>query len=65
MGISPPSGSSEVADIMAIVTSDPNVRIKMGAVLLPDGSVYEGEWLNGMKDGEGVLISNQGTRYDG
>ena len=57
MGVSPPSGTSEIGDIMAIISSDPNMRLKMGAVQLPDGSVYEGEWLNGMKDGEGILIT--------
>ena len=63
--VSPPSGRSEIEDIMAIISSDPKVRIKMGAFQLPDGSVYEGEWLNGMKDGDGMLITPQGTRYDG
>ena len=41
------------------------VRVKLGPIKLDDGSVYEGEWLNGKKDGFGILLLNDGSRYEG
>ena len=29
------------------------------------GSVYEGEWVQGVKQGVGSFISSDGSRYDG
>ena len=62
---SPPSGLGEIPEIVSIVSCDPNVRVTMGPIQLPDGSVYEGQWMNGMKDGQGTLVSAHGSRYDG
>jgi hypothetical protein len=30
-----------------------------------DGGVYEGEWLNGSKNGNGVFYYADGSKYDG
>ena len=30
-----------------------------------EGSLYEGEWFNGLKDGMGIMIYANGERYDG
>ena len=35
------------------------------AVMLEDGSVYEGQWVNGMRDGKGILKVIDGSEYDG
>ena len=45
--------------------NSPLVRIKKGPVQLDSGAVYEGEWLNGKRDGKGVLIQMDGSRFEG
>ena len=42
-----------------------DIRVYKGATEIKDGSVYEGEWVNGKRDGQGVLIQIDGTRYEG
>ena len=36
-----------------------------GKTALPDSSVYEGEFKNGLFNGKGVLTWRNGNRYDG
>ena len=61
--------SSEYPSIMLSYKSDFNydqgVRAKPGPIKLPDGAIYEGEWLNGKKDGYGILQKRDGLRYEG
>lgn len=35
-----------------------------GKMLFDDGSEYEGEWINGMKQGKGVERSGKGTKNE-
>ena len=42
-----------------------NNRIKKAAVNLPNGAIYEGEWLGEMRDGWGVQIWPDTSRYEG
>ncbi len=37
----------------------------MGKQLWSDGSIYEGEWQNGMANGKGRLIHADGDCYEG
>ena len=36
-----------------------------GPVSLESGAVYEGEWLDGVRDGEGKQEWPDGSRYEG
>jgi len=41
-------------------------RWKLGkAIMLKNGSKYDGELLNGMKDGQGTQIWKDGSKYEG
>jgi hypothetical protein len=31
-----------------------NIRKSLPPVVLPNGAVYTGDWLNGMRDGKGI-----------
>ena len=35
------------------------------SVTFSDGSVHEGEWVNGRKEGNGKMISSNGDVYEG
>ena len=43
----------------------PDVREVRGPITLKNGSIYEGEWLNGMRDGYGVHQWLDGACYKG
>jgi hypothetical protein len=47
------------------VQAKDGVRISKGKVTLENGSVYEGEWLNGMHDGHGKKFWTDGSHYEG
>lgn len=44
---------------------EPNDKINMGPSVLPNGSTYTGERLNGKKHGHGVQIWPDSSRYEG
>jgi hypothetical protein len=46
-------------------TNDAERVMKLPPLELPDNSIYEGEWLNGVKQGFGMHIDYLGTIYSG
>ena len=40
-------------------------RFGKGKLTLPDGSSYDGEWINNRKEGKGTFIWSDGTKYSG
>ena len=44
---------------------DEDGRIKKGPFTLKNGATYEGQWLNGMRDGYGTQLWPDGSRYEG
>ena len=48
-----------------VVEEEPNVRVSRGKVTLENDAVYEGEWLNGQRDGQGSQLWCDGSRYEG
>lgn len=40
-------------------------KIKLPEVLLENGSTYTGEWVNGLRQGEGKLLYTDGSIYEG
>ena len=45
---------------------EPNVRVSKGQMRFDNGAIYEGQWMNGKKDGRGILIwANSAWRYEG
>jgi len=42
---------------------DSNVRVNKGPTTMQNGAIYTGEWLNGMRDGEGGQLWPDGSRY--
>jgi hypothetical protein len=42
-----------------------NKRHGVGRLTLPDGSLYEGEWADGLRDGRGTLIDAAGNEMTG
>ena len=42
-----------------------NNRCGNGSAKWPDGSTYEGEWLNGLRHGKGVFKAHDKSVYDG
>ena len=42
-----------------------NVRIQKGPVQLDSGALYQGEWMNGVRDGQGKQEWLDGSRYEG
>jgi hypothetical protein len=45
--------------------SQANIRIKLPPQTLENGVIYTGEWMNGQKDGFGIQVWPDGTRYEG
>ena len=41
------------------------IRQGKGSATFPNGDVYKGDFRNGMRDGEGVLLQADGVRYEG
>ena len=37
----------------------------MGRMIQANGSVYQGQWLNGMANGRGTFIDSKGSTYEG
>jgi hypothetical protein len=46
-------------------TSELNKRKKLPSYVFPSGVVYEGEWMNNMRDGYGVQVWPDGAKYTG
>jgi len=45
--------SASFAEIQKSNNDPANVRIKKSSITLPNGAVFTGEWMNGMRDGWG------------
>ena len=41
------------------------MREKRPRQVFPNGVTYEGEWLDGLKDGKGVQVWQDGSLYEG
>lgn len=44
---------------------DDEGRVTKGPVTLKNGATYQGQWLNGQRDGYGVQLWPDGSRYEG
>jgi len=55
-GIRTSSGLEEV---------DENGRTTKGPVTLKNGATYQGQWMNGLRDGYGVQMWPDGSKYEG
>ena len=44
---------------------DPRLRDKRPRQVFPNGVSYEGEWLNGLRDGQGIQVWQDGSLYEG
>ena len=42
-----------------------NIRVKKDPIQLDSGAVYDGEWMNGVRDGHGKQEWLDGSRYEG
>lgn len=40
-------------------------RVTKGSVTLKNGATYQGQWLNGQRDGYGTQLWPDGSRYEG
>jgi len=40
-------------------------RIRQGPITLSSGAVYTGDWVNGMRDGQGIQEWTDGSKYEG
>ena len=40
-------------------------RVQKGPYTLRNGATYTGQWLEGMRDGNGVQLWPDGSRYEG
>ena len=41
-----------------------STRIKVGKIRLENGTIYEGEWLKGVRSGKGTLTWPNGAKYE-
>jgi len=44
---------------------DENGRVLRGRVTLKNGAIYEGQWLNNLRDGAGTQEWPDGSKYEG
>jgi len=62
---SPDRNQASFAEMQRNNNDPPNVRVKKEAVTLPNGAVFTGEWMNGMRDGWGKQVWVDGSHYEG
>ncbi len=46
-------------------TQEAQIREKRPPHTLPDGEIYDGEWIGDHKDGYGILTWPHGAKYEG
>ncbi len=56
---------SSPMQLPSLPISEPNKRKPLPSYAFPSGVVYEGEWMNNMRDGYGVQVWPDGARYTG
>lgn len=55
---------SQFADLIASTFNRSN-RIRLVLITMQNGGSYEGEWLNGKRDGNGKYVWPDGSYYEG
>ena len=55
----------EQIETIGLAKVDLGKRVLRAPVMLESGAVYDGEWLNGMRDGNGKQTWPNGDRYVG
>jgi hypothetical protein len=58
-------GLNEMDNRMIQLTMAAKEPLKLNAVKFTNGSIYNGEWIAGKRHGRGVLIWEDGSRYEG
>ena len=58
-------GNNSTANGMKAADFTKDVRELRPPINLDSGAVYEGEWLNGVRDGQGKQEWLDGSRYEG
>ncbi len=62
------NNATEIVDVDSVasqVTQEVMNKVVREKVVYDDGSSYDGEWKNGLYDGQGVYIWPDGQKYDG
>lgn len=58
-------GLTDTDNRMIALTVASKEPLRLNAVKLKNGSIYNGEWLGGKRHGKGVLTWEDGSRYEG
>lgn len=58
-------GLTDTDNRMIALTMAAKEPLKLNAVKLINGSIYNGEWLEGKRHGRGTLMWEDGSRYEG